>query len=473
MLRKALFFSFSSKYTSMMIDFIAVMVISRLLSPSDIGLFSIAAGSIAIGQMMRDFGLSLYLVQEKNLTEEKIRGSFTISLILCWSIAIIYFFSAPYVAVFFENESLKLLLRILAVNFLLIPFGTFTLSLLKREMKFNQLMLIDVSSTLLRTTLCIILAYLSFGAISLAYASVLGTLVTVILTFPYTKRSHFKLYFTNIKSIAQFSSVVSASNLLHELKEILPEFFIGKTISTEAVAFYSKAGSTTGIFSKLVLSAISPTIQPYLAQLDRKKISLETPVVTTINYIQVCSFPFFVFLFYFSDSVIYYLYGDQWHLAAPLLRLCCISSIIFSIFPLAEQMLDASGHTRYVLKFSSFLFSLRLVFLIIFVVFQLEISQLLMLFIIVEVIRVLFLMKKFRAAFNLKIIHYSKCFLLNMSITLALYFSFITLTHFLNEKNLHEFLIIMMITGLLWLGLLLISTHPLSNEIKRFLPLKK
>jgi O-antigen/teichoic acid export membrane protein len=109
-LKRAIMFSFAGKYTSMVMEFVSVMVVSRILTPAELGVFSLAMGSIAIGQMLRDFGLSLYIVQEKELTDEKIQSCFTISVILCWSIALLYYLSAPMLGRFFENESVDLYL---------------------------------------------------------------------------------------------------------------------------------------------------------------------------------------------------------------------------------------------------------------------------------------------------------------------------------------------------------------------------
>lgn len=47
------------------------MVISRVLTPEELGGYSLAIGSIAIGQVLRDFGLSLYLVQTKEISDKK------------------------------------------------------------------------------------------------------------------------------------------------------------------------------------------------------------------------------------------------------------------------------------------------------------------------------------------------------------------------------------------------------------------
>ena len=180
-LRNALFYSFAGKYSTMVLEFVLVMVLSRILAPSDLGVYSLAAGSIVIGQMLRDFGLSLYLIHEKDLTTEKIQTCFSISLTLCWAIALAYFLSAQYIAAYFEQQQMVLLVKILALNFVFIPFGTFSLSLLKRDMLFNKIMLIDITSTVLRASVLLVLLFYGFGLTAMAIAAVAGTIATVVM----------------------------------------------------------------------------------------------------------------------------------------------------------------------------------------------------------------------------------------------------------------------------------------------------
>jgi O-antigen/teichoic acid export membrane protein len=198
-LRRALMFSFAGRYVTMVLEFVAVMVISRILTPRELGVFSLAMGSIVIGQILRDFGLSLYIIQGKNLTDEKIQGCFTISLVLCWGIATVYYFLAPVLGRFYNNDNVELLVSILSINFLVIPFGTFVLSLLKREMKLQSVMVIDIVTAIVRSCSSITMIMLGVGVVSLAYASVIGALITVLMTFKHTNWLHYrlKLYFKN------------------------------------------------------------------------------------------------------------------------------------------------------------------------------------------------------------------------------------------------------------------------------------
>lgn len=469
-LRRALLFSFAGKYLTMLIDFASVMIVSRLLSPAEIGVYSLAAASVVIGQMLRDFGLSLYIIQEKDLSTEKIQTCFTISLLLCWTIAGVYYLSAPFIAGFLNATGVEELIKILAFNFLIIPFGTFTLAVLKREMKFEKLMLIDVASTIVRVAALLTMLFYGVGVVAMAYSSVMGTVTTMLMTLPFKDWSHYRIRFQNFRHIAAFSTTISMTNILAELRQIIAEFAIGKQLSVEAVAFYSKASSTTALFSKLILQVISPAIQPYLANLRRNEGDVKSTMLKVFTYVQALSFPFYLFLFYFSEEVILLLYGPQWGTVPPLLEIFCLSMAVANFFPVTDQIFNVTGHEKFVLRLATTLMFLRLAMIGGFVVYDLSLVQLVSMFAALSVTRSLVVAIKLRAAFQIGFFENARVLMHNASIGLVLLGSFYIEKQWLkmDASDYLQFAAIGAASFGIWIALILATRHPVSEEILRY-----
>jgi len=85
-IRKAVIISFAENYSTMFIGFIGIMLIARLLVPAEIGIYSVASAVTSIAQMMRDTGVGNYLIQECELTRERIQTSLTIAIITSWTV---------------------------------------------------------------------------------------------------------------------------------------------------------------------------------------------------------------------------------------------------------------------------------------------------------------------------------------------------------------------------------------------------
>lgn len=110
-IRKAVIISFAENYSTMFIGIIGIMLIARLLTPAEIGIYSVASAVTGIAQMMRDFGVSNYLIQERELTRERIQTALTIAIITSWAAGGILYFSSSWVAVFYDEPGLADLVK--------------------------------------------------------------------------------------------------------------------------------------------------------------------------------------------------------------------------------------------------------------------------------------------------------------------------------------------------------------------------
>ena len=71
-IRRALFLIASANYLDVAIAFVGVVIISRLLSPVEIGIFAIAAAFVSMMGALRDAGVSNYILQERHLDHIRI-----------------------------------------------------------------------------------------------------------------------------------------------------------------------------------------------------------------------------------------------------------------------------------------------------------------------------------------------------------------------------------------------------------------
>ena len=88
LVRNSLYVSFVENYTITFFQFISSIIIARILTPADLGVFSIAVLLSGLAGTVRDFGVTQYLIQEKELTNDKVRAAMALSLAVGWSLAL-------------------------------------------------------------------------------------------------------------------------------------------------------------------------------------------------------------------------------------------------------------------------------------------------------------------------------------------------------------------------------------------------
>ncbi len=100
-LRGAFLVSFVRSGGTFFLAFASNVIISRLLLPAEIGVYSVAMAVTAILQALREFGIGSYLLKERELTGDKIRTVFGMALLLGWTIAALIFIFRGAIARFY------------------------------------------------------------------------------------------------------------------------------------------------------------------------------------------------------------------------------------------------------------------------------------------------------------------------------------------------------------------------------------
>ena len=87
--RRSLALNFASSSGATAIQFLVSLAIARILSPAEIGFYSIAVVLVSIAHVFRDFGVSTYLQREDDLTEDKVRSAIGVAFAVAWAIALV------------------------------------------------------------------------------------------------------------------------------------------------------------------------------------------------------------------------------------------------------------------------------------------------------------------------------------------------------------------------------------------------
>jgi O-antigen/teichoic acid export membrane protein len=169
--RKSLFFSFLDRYASLVISVASSMVIARLLTPAEIGIFSVTMVLLMLVSTVRDMGAGQYLVQEKELTTERIRAVWAVQLGLGLGLACLVLLASYPVSVFYKEPRMRDIMLVVALNYAVNPFGSLTYAWLMREMRFESVALMRFSGGLTGALVSIWLAWRDYGPISLAFGS--------------------------------------------------------------------------------------------------------------------------------------------------------------------------------------------------------------------------------------------------------------------------------------------------------------
>src|SRR5450830_291780 len=332
--RHSFFFSFAEKYTVLLLGIVATMILSRLLTPAQLCVYSLGAVLVAMAQVVRDLGVGQYLIQEKTLTMEKLRAALATSLLVALLLAALVLAASGPLARFYEEPRLQLVLQLLSINFLLIPFSALTLPLLRRQLRFRAIYAINAANSVTNLLVGVSMALLGHSYMSLVAAVLAGSTASLLTSLvvrppelPWLPGRR------GTKAIIAFGAYATGGGLVDEAGVVAPDLVIGKMIDIESLALFGKTQSMLSIFNQAITSAISPVVFPLFAARDREQGGAGPVYVRTVSYMTAVAWAV-VFSTLLRSWLIYRCLRRfsnlDWRVLLPVLRkslaLCAISS---------------------------------------------------------------------------------------------------------------------------------------------------
>ena len=351
--RTALLWSLTERYAGLLINLASTMVLARLLTPAQVGVFSLCASLAAVAGILRDFGVSEYLVQEKHMTADKLRAAFGVAILVAWSIGAVILLGRDAFAQFYREPGVARVLAVLSLNFLMLPFASPAFALLTREMAFRKIFFVQITSNATQASTAVVMAWRGYGYMSLAWAPVAGIAMQTVLTTIIRPRDSLVLPgLRQAREVLRYGSMFVVSRLIETVTRNAHEFLIARQTGFAAVGLFSRAFGLIELFNSNVTQAVQRVASPVFASQHRSGQALAASFARSTAIFTSLALPFCGFIALMAGDIILVLFGRQWGAAAPLARILAIGLVPYYVVGLAPNLLAATGHIRRRLQIS-------------------------------------------------------------------------------------------------------------------------
>ena len=333
------------------IVFTIQIILARLLSPDDYGYIALLVIFINISQIFVQSGLGKALVQNKDAGDVDFSSVFYISLgmsvILYW----ILFFSAPFIAGFYEKPELSSILRVLAL--ILIPgaFNSIQNAKVSKDMMFKKLLYSTLGAAIISGAAGIAMAYLGYGVWALVSQQLINQVaICVIMWFAVKWRPRAVFDIKRVKVLFSFGWRLLCSNLLNAAYENLRGIVVGMRYSAEALGFYDRGKQFPNIIINNINSSTQVVMFPVLSKLQDDTARMKSIMRRSIVTISLIIFPLMVGLAITAEPLIQLILTDKWLPAVPFLQIYCFTFAFFPIHTANLQAIKAQGRIDWALK---------------------------------------------------------------------------------------------------------------------------
>lgn len=346
-IRRSMLFSAADKYLSQVLLVITTMVMARLLTPAETGLYVIASSIMMLADNLRTFGVGIYVVQTPQLLPTTLRSAFTVTMLLSLSLMCVLMLSASAVASFFGAGEIESLLRLAALAFLVVPFATPIVALLQRELNFRTLAFLNVLAAVTNSAVTIGLAVSGMGPESYVWGFLASSVVLAVAAICIRPQlGIFRPCLTEARAVLSFGAVSSAVTVVNMAYEMLPRIVLGKLLSMDAVGLYARAVTVCQLPDRTIVSALQPVVLPVLAAQARDGGDLRASYLHGHVLMSAIQWPMLIMLALLAEPVVLVLLGPQWIEAAPLVRMIAIGMMAMAPAFLTFPILVATGRIR-------------------------------------------------------------------------------------------------------------------------------
>ena len=346
-MRRDLFWTGVAQFFYLLFQFASSVVVARILSPYDVGIFTIALATVGLLAVFQEFGLYGFIVKEKELNAPLLRTVFTVNVGLSVLLSVLVLAVGFFGSMVWHEGGIRRVLIVVAICPVLNALSFLPETRLQRDARFKTLSIITISRTLLSQSAAIIFALQGSSYMSLAYAQVIAAVFS-LLAFNIVGRefSSFQLGLSDWRRVTGYGVRMLAISGLSSASDRMSDFLIGKIAGLSALGFYSRGSSLNNLVWENIHLVSGKVVFVDLAQTHRSGKSIATRYLKVNDVNTVLLWPAFLGLAIVSGPFIRLVYGERWVPAAHALALISLGSMVYVSLSMTWDIFVLGGRTK-------------------------------------------------------------------------------------------------------------------------------
>ncbi len=322
--KRGLLWRFAAQGVSGVIELGVGIVLARLLMPEDFGIMALAYMVMGFVAMFQTIGLPQALVQREVIDEDHKAAAFWTTLLMGFVLAGVIILLAGPAAVFFKEEAVRPVMRLMSVTMVLGATASVPRALLERRIDFKRLFWPDIVGGAVYGAVGITMAVLGYSYWSLAWGAIArgaANLVLVTTMARYAPRLTCRMQ--PLRDLFSFGAPVTLSSGLTWAAHNVDYFIIGRVLPTSALGIYRKAYEWVTLPWAKVVSPTYSVLFSAFSRLQGQPERLRYAYGRALTGLSTVTFPILGLLWLLAPEAVPSVFGAQWESAILPTRILC------------------------------------------------------------------------------------------------------------------------------------------------------
>lgn len=326
---------------------LSVLVVARLVSPADHGVYAMAASVTLFLYLFLDLSLGAAAVQAPSLDAARCSALFRLHLLVGIALTILTVGAAPLASHFYGTPDLTPLLAVLSLGFVFNAAGVLPRALLARQLEFRALNRAETIATLVATAAMLAAAVFGAGAWTFVAFSLVSELLQSLLAWRASARPpRVRPDFAAARPLVRNAWRIARYHLLNYFVQQIDIIVAGRLFGAHALGLYNRASQLLGLPLLHVAGPLSRLALALLSRVPAASPRFVEQSLVSANVIAHLTLPLAALAIAIPEELVRLILGNQWPDAAPVLRWLAVSTALTQITHLGHAICIASDRAQ-------------------------------------------------------------------------------------------------------------------------------
>jgi PST family polysaccharide transporter len=323
------------------------LVLARLLTPADFGIYAIALAATAIVIHINDVGLVAATVQWRGRLDEMAPTATTLAFSFSIAVYGIFWLAAPSFADLAGSPDAAPIVRLLTTVILIDGVTAVRAGAILRDFQQDKFTQANVVGYVVNAVLAISLALHGAGPYSFAGGQVAGAVVTGVLLCIWAQVP-LKIGFDRAIAtrLMRFGVPLAASLGIEAILLNADYLVVGRIMGATALGYYLLAFNISSWAQGIVGTAVRyVSIASFSRLAEQDEEVLSVGVQRSVPLLVTGVMPLAMLMATLAPALVIFLYGSQWAPAAPVLRFLAVLTVVRLLIRFAIDIMTSAGAT--------------------------------------------------------------------------------------------------------------------------------
>ena len=329
------------------LGFIKTIILARLLSPSDFGLFGIAMLVLGSLDQLTKAGVEEALIQKKKVIEQYLNVAWTINITRGLVIFFLVYLLAPHAALFFRDVRADPVIKTISLILILNALYNIGLVNLQKDLSFKKLIFYKLSGNLADFIVAVSVALVLKNVWALIFGLLVGHFTRLVVSYlihPY--RPTLRLDCTVAKEILRFGGWITGIGIIAFLIAQGDDAVVGRVLGATSLGFYYLAFLIATLPLSEIRLLVSRVTLPAYAKMSDDIKRLKESYLRVLQMTVFVVTPAGIGLCLVAPEFTLIILGQKWEPIIAPLQILAIAGILTSFVSTGSSLFYASGRPR-------------------------------------------------------------------------------------------------------------------------------